>query len=49
MGALSTAIGILVVIGLIILIASLFNKVPQWIAILFLYVIELLRILPTGG
>lgn len=43
-----TVIGVLVVIGLALLVASILGKCQLWIPVLFLFVIELLRLLPVG-
>ncbi len=42
---------LLVLCGLVLLIASVTSppRAPLWIAVLFLYIIELLRLLPLGA
>lgn len=45
-----TVIGVLVVIGLIVLVLSRLTppRAELWLAVLFLYIIELIRLLPVG-
>jgi hypothetical protein len=45
-----TVIGVLVLLGFLLLIASRLNppRAELWLAVLFLYLIELLRLLPVG-
>lgn len=46
MTLLITVLGLLLLVGFIFLALSIAGKVPVWIAVLFLFIIELLRILP---
>ncbi len=43
-----TVIAVLVILGLLCLIGSIWGRIQLWVPILFLYIIELLRILPLG-
>ena len=46
-----TVIGLLVLVGFIVLVAASMLEPPKaklWVAVLMLYVIELLRLLPVG-
>ena len=43
-----TVIGFLVFAGFICTIASAMGKCPLWVAVLLLFIIELIRILPLG-
>jgi len=40
---------ILLLIGLIFLVLSIRGTVPIWVSVLFLYVIELIRVAPAIG
>jgi len=40
---------LLIFIGLGFLVASIYNKVPLWVSVLFLYIIALLSVLPLRG
>ena len=44
-----TVIGFLVIAAFICTIAAAAGKVPLWIAVVLLCLVELLRILPLGG
>ncbi len=50
MPLLFTVIGILVAVGFIVLVLSVLTppRAQLWLAVLFLYIIELLRLLPVG-
>ncbi len=43
-----TVIFLLLAIGLGFLVAAIANKAPLWIAVLFLFIVELLRVIPKG-
>lgn len=47
---LFTVIGILVAVGFIVLVLSRLSpaRAELWLAVLFLYLVELLRLLPVG-
>lgn len=43
-----TVFGLLAFIALIVTVISALGKAPLWIAVIFLCIIELLRVLPLG-
>lgn len=43
-----TVIGFLVVAGFICTIVSALGRCPLWVAVLLVFVVELIRILPLG-
>ena len=50
MPLLFTVIGILIAVGFLILVLSRLSppRAELWLAVLFLYLVELLRLLPVG-
>ena len=43
-----TVIGVLVVLGIIALAVSIYGKIPLYISVGILFLIELIRLLPLG-